>query len=366
MNNKLGLYLHIPFCKSKCAYCDFFSGKATQSDYDGYVGELSDKIKYWSQKTDRALTSIYIGGGTPSVLGTERLCAVMNSVYDCFSVADFAEVTVEVNPESGKELDFSWLKKAGVNRISIGMQSADEEELKILGRIHSTDDVRQTVFKAKDSGIDNISLDLMLGIPLQTFDSLGQSVDFCAGLGVKHISAYLLKIEEGTGFYKNRDRLALPDEDAQAEMYLFAVDRLERLGYHQYEVSNFAKSGFESRHNSSYWTLDDYIGIGPSAHSFFGGRRFYYKRDMQAFFDNVTVDDGAGGDEKEYIMLSLRLKRGLVFDEFEKKYSKPLPDTLLKKSEKYISMGLMKNNGSSLFFTPEGFLVSNTVICDLT
>lgn len=365
MSRKLGLYIHIPFCKSKCAYCDFYSGKACEKDYDEYVEQLDEKIEYWSKKADRALTSVYIGGGTPSVLGTDRLYGIINHIKNTFSINDNAEVTVEINPDSGKSLDFARLKESGVNRISVGMQSSDEKELKALGRIHSLNDVKLTTRNAKSAGIMNISLDLMLGIPYQTKESLKRSIDFCKSLGVTHISSYILKIEEGTPFYKNRSSIPFPDEDEQSELYLFAVEYLGSLGYEQYEISNFAQKGFESRHNTSYWTLDEYIGIGPSAHSFFNGRRFYYKRDMQSFYRNITVDDGAGGDEEEFIMLSLRLKSGLDFEKYSKRFGKPVPDRILKTAEKYIKMNLMEFVDNRISFTPKGFLVSNTIISEL-
>ena len=194
MSEKLRLYIHIPFCKSKCAYCDFFSGKADEKAYDEYVTQLHDKIEYWSKRTDKTLSSVYFGGGTPSVLGNKRLCEVLEFIKQKFSVDNNAEITVEVNPESGKSLDFEKLYKCGFNRISVGMQSSDEKELKLLGRIHSTDDVRQTIYNAKNAGISNISLDLMLGIPCQTEQSLKSSIDFCAELGVTHISSYILNV----------------------------------------------------------------------------------------------------------------------------------------------------------------------------
>lgn len=365
MSDKLGLYIHIPFCKNKCAYCDFYSGKADEKKYAEYLTQLKDKIKYWSDKTCKALTSIYIGGGTPSVLGTERLCYILSCVKKNFTVNKDAEITVEVNPDSGKDLDYSVLNEYGVNRISVGMQSADESELWALGRIHSLDDVIITVNKAKDSGINNISLDLMLGIPFQTKESLKKSIDFCARLGVTHISSYILKIEEGTQFYKNKSSLPFQGDDAQAELYLTAVDYLKSLGYEQYEISNFSKPGFESRHNTSYWKLDEYIGIGPSAHSFFNGKRFFYERDFRSFADNRIIDGGDGGDEEEFIMLSLRLKSGLDFNEYQNRYHKPLPERVIKTAEKYINYGLMEKNLSTVRLTPRGFLVSNVIISEL-
>ena len=365
MSEKLRLYIHIPFCKSKCAYCDFFSGKADEKAYDEYVMQLKDKIEYWSKRTDKTLSSVYFGGGTPSVLGDNRLCEVLEFIKQKFSVDNNAEITVEVNPESGKSLDFEKLYKCGFNRISVGMQSSDEKELKLLGRIHSTDDVRQTIYNAKNAGISNISLDLMLGIPCQTERSLKKSIDFCAELGVTHISSYILKIEEGTPFYINRNKYDFADDDKQAELYLYAVDYLNRFGYKQYEISNFAKSGFESKHNTGYWKLDEYIGIGPSAHSFFEGKRFFYERDMQSFNDNVITADGTGGDEEEFIMLSLRLAQGLDFDEYKKRFGREIPESLIKSADKYIKAGLMKKSENSIAFTPKGFLVSNAIISEL-
>ncbi len=365
MSEKLRLYIHIPFCKSKCAYCDFFSGKADEKAYDEYVTQLKDKIECWSKKTVKQLSSVYFGGGTPSVLGSKRLCEILDHIKHSFDIETNAEITVEVNPESGKCLDFEKLYKCGFNRISVGMQSSDKNELRLLGRIHDTDDVRQTITNAKKAGIGNISLDLMLGIPCQTEQSLKKSIDFCAEQGVTHISSYILKIEEGTPFYTNRDKYDFADEDKQAELYLFAVEHLEKSGYKQYEISNFAKPGFESRHNTGYWTLDEYIGLGPSAHSFFNDKRFYYERDMQSFIQNKTIPDGTGGGEEEYIMLSLRLVKGLDFDEYKRLFGKDISENTFKTADKYIKAGLMKRTENRLAFTPKGFLVSNAIISEL-
>ena len=365
MADSLGLYLHIPFCKNKCPYCDFFSGKGSEADYDAYCLELKNKIKYWSNRTDRSVATVYFGGGTPSVLGTKRLCDLLCFVRNCFSVDEDAEITVEVNPDTGKTLDFPALKAAGFNRVSIGFQTAVESELKALGRIHDVDDARLTVQKAQAAGIDNLSLDLMMGIPFQTADSLKQSIDFCASLGVKHISSYLLKIEEGTRFFDLRDSLKVADGDEQADLYLFAVAFLESLGYHQYEISNFAKAGYESRHNSAYWLCREYIGIGPSAHSFFEGKRFFYGRSPEDFKANLLHDDGDGGTEEEYIMLALRLKSGLRFADYYARFQEEVSPLLLKKAEKYVRMNLMERDRQHLCFAPQGFLVSNAILGDL-
>ena len=365
MSNSIGLYIHIPYCKSKCPYCDFYSGNGTESEYDRYTQILIEKIKLWSSKTEKEVSSIYFGGGTPSVLGAEKLSKILLAVKSSFSVTDEAEITTEVNPDTGKSIDFELLKKSGFNRISVGMQSAVEKELKKLGRIHNAEDAKITVERAKDAGIYNISLDLMMGIPFQTQDSLKKSIDFCNECGVTHISSYILKIEEGTKFDLIKDSLILPDEDKQAELYLFAVDYLKKLGFEQYEISNFAKKGFESRHNINYWKCGEYIGIGPSAHSFFDGNRFSYNRSMQNFENDITDFDCKGGTSEEYIMLTLRLKSGLEFNEFENRFGFKLSDNFFRKIKKYADMGFMELNSERACFTPKGFLVSNTILSDL-
>lgn len=360
-----GLYIHIPFCKNKCPYCDFFSGKGTQTDYDDYIKELENKIEYWSGICKRQITSVYFGGGTPSVLGAERLCRAADKIFGCFSVCNDAEITAEINPESGKNIDFSLMKSSGFNRISIGLQSAQSNELKTLGRIHTAEEASLTVERAVNAGIRNVSLDLMMGIPSQSIESLKKSIDFCAQCGVTHISSYLLKIEEGTKYYSIKEQLSIPDDDFQAELYLFAVDYLKSLGYYQYEISNFAKDGFESRHNTNYWKCGEYIGIGPSAHSFLNGRRFYYGRSMIDFKNNIVSRDGAGGDAVEYIMLSLRLKRGVEFEEYRQKYGKPLPRSFFEKVNNYAHLGYMTVDENRCGFTTKGFLMSNYIIGNL-
>lgn len=365
MSDNIGVYIHIPFCRSKCYYCDFFSGKAKEEDFDKYTALLKERIKYWGNISKETVSSVYIGGGTPSILGAERLCDILTAVEKSFKVSSEAEITVEVNPESGKSLDFNKLRKVGFNRISIGMQSSHESELKALGRIHSPEDVRITVKAAKDGRFKNISLDIMMGIPNQTLTSLKKSIDFCAFCGVTHVSSYILKIEPGTKLYSEKEKLSLPSEDETAELYLSAVDYLERLGYNQYEISNFAVPTFESRHNTLYWKCGEYIGIGPSAHSFYKGKRFHYERDTKQFAENITVEDGTGGNEEEFIMLSLRLKTGLVFKEYEERYNKVLSPVFKSKIKKYTETGFLEGDDNHVCFTPKGFLVSNSIICDL-
>ena len=249
--------------------------------------------------------------------------------------------------------------------VSMGMQTAVEDELRLLGRIHSIDDAKTSVERAKSAGFNNISLDLMMGIPNQTIESLEKSISFCADCKVTHISSYILKIEENTPFYKVQNKLKLADDDMQAEMYLKAVEMLDSLGYKQYEISNFAKQGYESRHNTNYWRCGEYIGIGPSAHSFFDGKRFFYSRSMDDFNNNKLSFEGTGGDEEEFIMLSLRLKSGLNYSEFEEKFGYTLPSYIIEKAKEYEKYGYTNVTDKSISFTPKGFLVSNSIISEL-
>lgn len=391
MSNTIGLYLHIPFCRSKCPYCDFFSIRGNEADYSGYVKILKSKIETWNKKIDKKVDTVYFGGGTPSVLGAEHICDVLDCVKNNFAFTDDAEVTIEVNPASGKFFDFAAVKHHGVNRVSLGLQSVNNNELKQLGRIHSIDDVRNTIGLIKSSGIENISLDLMLGIPEQTEESLKKTIDFCAESGVSHISSYILKIEEGTVFDKRRDKYKFPNEDTTADLYLFAVDYLSKKGFNQYEISNFSKTGYESKHNLKYWNLDDYLGIGPAAHSYVNKRRFYYSHSIEDFKndvifleetseDGVTVSGHAGSidgfwrdvtknkcadiSREEYVMLQLRLAKGLNLDKYKEVHGESFSKDFLKKVDKYCKMGLMKQDNESVSLTPRGFLVSNSIIAD--
>lgn len=357
----LGLYIHIPFCEQKCPYCDFYSIR-DKSEYDNYVVHLKKHIKQWSEKYRRIIDTIYFGGGTPSVIGSDRLINILNTIKRNFVLSDDCEITVEVNPCSAKNMDFKALRQSGFNRLSIGLQSAVENELKLLGRRHSANDAKLTVDKARAAGFDNISLDLMLCVPSQTKSSLAESIKFCKDCGIEHISAYILKIEENTLFYQIKDSLKLFDDDEQALLYKFVVHELERYGYKQYEVSNFAKEGFESKHNLRYWKCDEYLGFGPSAHSFVDGKRFYYTRNLDDFYANKIIEDGSGGDINEYIMLALRLSCGLSLDELNSKYNYTPSKKLLTSINKLKEERLVNIDNNIISLTVDGFLVSNTII----
>ena len=366
-NTPFSIYIHIPFCKSKCPYCDFYSARPEKDEvFDRYLNGLCERLEaYGAKYKNRPVHTVYFGGGTPSVFGAERLWRVLEKVKSCFDVTENAEITTECNPADVSVPFFETLKRGGFNRISMGMQSANEAELKILGRRHTAETVREAVQAAREAGIDNVSVDLMLGLPNSNLKTLKTSIDFCAALDADHVSAYILKIEPGTPFAK-RD-LKLPDEDGTADQYLFAVEELKKHGYDQYEISNFARSGKESRHNLQYWRCGEYLGLGPAAHSFMEGERFYFPRDLEGFLNgNAPVSDGAGGGFSEFAMLALRLTEGLQRKVCETRFKNgdALFDEVLDGC-RHLPKSLVNVNHGRISLTAEGFLVSNAILAEI-
>lgn len=360
----IGLYLHIPFCKTKCPYCDFYSMRGDESDRDMYTISLLESVEDWADRLKSKADTLYFGGGTPSVLGGRNIAMLVQRARTLFEID--GEITVECNPSAVEDDFFETIAQSGVNRVSLGVQSIVEGERRKLGRFSNRELIEKRLEQIRKSGIENISLDVMLGVQEQTFDSLEKTLDFCIDAGAKHISAYMLKIEDGTFYGKNKDKLILPDEDTVADMYLAMSDKLTQHGFVHYEISNFSKPGFEGKHNLKYWNCEEYLGLGPSAHSFIDGKRFYFPRDIEYFKNGEEpIFDCLGGDEEEYIMLRLRLKDGLNFKEYEENFGKPLRTEIINKSEKYILNGLMKKTEESLSLTPKGFLLSNSIIADL-
>lgn len=370
--NSIGLYLHIPFCDGKCPYCDFYSCEGDTAIKKKYTKKLIEEIERCAGRFSRRLKSMYIGGGTPNLLGRCNLVKLINAVRSHFEFEDDIEVTVEVNPTKGNDIDFNSLIKAGVNRISVGLQSANNKELEALGRKHSAQDVRRTVQRIRNSGIENISLDLMLGISLQTQESLLRSINFCGELGVSHVSLYMLKIEPGTPYFTMKDELYLPHDDTTADLYVFACDRLKLAGYSQYEISNFAKPNRESRHNLIYWNGGEYLGIGPSAHSFMCNRRFFYPSDLNSFINgnSRTIDEPpsqiVNGSREEYLMLKLRLTEGVTNDEYSRRFGEDIPVQWFDRVKTLSESGFIQTDGKSYFrLTTKGFLLSSSIIGQL-
>ena len=352
----LGLYLHIPFCNGKCAYCDFYSAFTNEELLDSYLTALIREIKQWGGKINRPIDTIYLGGGTPSLLN-HRLVPLLNAVYDNFKVLDNAEITLELNPADNVLEILQNAKTAGINRISIGAQSGNDAELSLLGRHHTASETVNAVRIARGLGFNNISLDLMLGLPNSSCETLQKSLDFIVALNPEHISAYILKIEENTRFFKIKDTLNLPD-DSICDQYLLMCQHLGKAGFCHYEISNFAKNSFESRHNLKYWNCEEYLGIGPSAHSFLNGKRFFYPRDLKQFIKgNTPIPDGDGGDLSEQIMLALRLKKGIKTDF--------LPAKAIEKCELFAKNGLGVLKDDIFSLTDQGMLLSNTIISEI-
>ncbi len=348
----IGLYVHVPFCKRKCVYCDFYSS-SDLTPVAEYVKAVIRNIK----SEGRVYDTVYFGGGTPSLLTAEQ-------IYDILSSADItegAEISMECNPESVTLTYLRELKSAGINRLSFGIQSLDDNELKGLGRLHNAEKAERAIVSAEKAGFENVSADLMLAVSGQSQKSLSNTLDRLLKLPLTHISAYMLKVEEGTPLSRDIGLLSeVPDEDSTADMYLQTVRTLSDAGFEQYEISNFARRGYECRHNLKYWRCEEYFGVAPSAHSFLDGERFFCPKDTKKFISEPLqerISLGTGGDRQERAMLALRLtKEGLPLCGY--------PEAE-KSAEPLIKAGLVKKEQGSLRLTPKGCLVSNEIICRL-
>ena len=368
----LGLYIHIPFCKSKCVYCDFYSLPNAEREMNRYTAAVCRHLTETAPQAAAHLAdTVYFGGGTPSYLGPRRLQKILKTVRKHYRIAPDAEVTLEANPDSiGDWRKLRALRKAGVNRISLGVQSADDKELQALGRPHTYAQAVDAVGAVRRAGIRNLSLDLIYGLPGQTLALWQRTLNRAAALEPEHLSCYGLKVEEGTPLWDRREGLDLPGDDAQADMYLWTVERLAALGYAQYEISNFAKPGFASRHNMKYWTLGEYAGFGPGAHSDLGDVRYAYVRDLDAYCRGIKSGGSILAESEripprerdlEYLMLGLRTTQGIAQREFENRFRlsfAPIEEEL----KKFLSSGHAVQSGGRWHLTPEGFLVSNQII----
>jgi len=367
----LGVYIHVPFCKRKCNYCDFCS----YTDRDGtvmraYVRELCRRISEFADShKDSTVDTVYLGGGTPSLLPAECFGQIMDTLRASFDLSVGAEITVECNPATVGLDGLRHLRELGINRLSIGAQSANERELALLGRLHSFEELKRVFYDARAAGFDNISVDLMYGIPEQTVESFGHTLEEIVTLAPEHISAYGLKIEKGTAFWSARKELRLPDEDTELAMYTLCTEYLAANGYKRYEISNFARDGRESRHNLRYWRLEDYIGFGVAAHSCVDGERFGNSRDMDGFLAgrDITEERYTVSEEerrREYIMLGLRLGEGLSYSEYKRRFGRELAKDCAALGQ-MIKGGFLKERDGRVAFTTEGFFVSNAVLCEL-
>lgn len=362
----ISLYIHIPFCVKKCDYCAFYSISSTEKVYEEYTNALIHQINTF--KFYENVKTIYFGGGTPSVIGSNRLNRILDALKNRFDLSGCEEITLEVNPKTTSLDELYELRMNGFNRLSIGLQSTNNDLLDSIGRIHTFEDYLKTLEEAKNAGFTNISTDLIYGLPDQLLSDHLYSVKKLVELDVKHISVYSLSIEPNTRMYQFRDSYIFPDEDEEFQMYLSTSEFLENNGFLHYEISNFAKHGFESKHNNGYWTGIDYIGFGTSAHSFYDRRRFSCDMSIEDFINNANrIEDyflftdchkqkqlDNRELEEERVMLMLRLKDGVE-----------LNDKQAAKANIYINAGYMVRNNGRYSMTPSGWYVSNSIITNI-
>ncbi|MGO5114491.1 radical SAM family heme chaperone HemW [Candidatus Avoscillospira sp. LCP25S3_F1] len=373
MEKTLGVYVHIPFCRSKCEYCDFYSlgGGRSKELMDRYLHALILHIRETAALApDYLVDTVYFGGGTPSFFGADGLKRILAEIRKRFNMDRDCEVTFEANPESVNAMTLHKLRSAGFNRMSLGVQNEADEVLKALGRPHTYEQAVFAVENARKAGFENISLDLMYGLPNQTREKWMQTLRTVLDLRPDHLSCYGLKVEPGTPLSTYYESANLPDDDTQADMYLYAVETLENFGYAQYEISNFAREGMACRHNLKYWTGGEYIGFGPSASSDFAGKRFTAAASLDTYLkgvhgggvilsecETIAPRERAG----EYLMLRLRTSQGINGDEYESRFLLPF-DILEKGMRFYAEKGLAVCEEGCWHLTPKGFLLSNRII----
>lgn len=377
-NNKtpLGIYIHVPFCRSKCQYCDFYSLAAKDDKLmDGYLNAVCAHIKEaGALAPNYKVDTIYFGGGTPSFFGGEGMATILTYIRRNFDVDTNAEITFECNPDSVNEKLLHRLRAEGFNRVSLGIQNDDDDVLQKLGRPHTYAQAAAAFHRIRKAGFRNISIDLMYGLPGQTLRAWQDTLEHVLTLNPEHISCYGLKVEEGTPLYDYKDYAKLPDEDTQADMYLAMIEILKGHGFRQYEISNFARKGLYSRHNMKYWTGGEYLGFGPSASSDFGGKRFTICRSVQDYITGIRkklaiMDEvqeiPARERAGEYLMLRLRTVGGISPEEYERQFLlpfAPIEDVLTRQRD--LGYAVQGEDGR-WHFTPKGFLISNTLLSDL-
>ncbi len=365
----LGLYLHVPFCVKKCNYCDFCSFAADEKTKSNYVDALLRQIA--SAPADaREVDSVFFGGGTPSLLAEADFARIFSALREKYRIAHDAEITVEVNPGTVTESKADALRSLGVNRISMGLQSAIDGELRILGRIHTYAQFLESYRLLRSRGFDNVNIDLMYAIPGQSKDSLEQTLAHVIALSPEHISAYSLIIEENTPFGRKRESLSLPGEEEESEMYILVCKMLSDAGYLHYEISNYARQGKLCRHNLRYWQGGDYLGFGLAAHSLYRAERLAMTESLDAYLSEPTAFESrikrdAASEAEEYVMLGLRTSFGISLSEYRTRFGE---DLLLGKEEKidlYQGLGYLSRASDRLALTEKGFYLSNAIICEL-
>lgn len=367
-----GVYLHIPFCKSRCSYCDFATDVFRSSDaVERYVTALCDEIAGSTGETIEVDT-IYFGGGTPSLLLSEQLQRILAQVNGYFDVSKNVEITMEMNPATVTAETLAAYRDLGVNRASFGVQTFNERDLKLLARGHDANDARNTFKLLHDAGFENISFDLIAGLPGQSLDDWKRNLDEAVSMQPVHLSLYLLEIHEGTPLAEQlrAGRRPMPDPEIAAEMYELMIDTLEGAGYEQYEISNFAKPGFESRHNTKYWRLDPVYGFGVSAHSFDGFQRYSNERDTARYVQRIEEYSVAEVTREridaasEFVFLGLRLNEGIDLAEYERRFGHGLVARYTREIDDLIVKGLIELGSDRMRLTRQGMLFSNEVFAE--
>ncbi len=363
-----GIYIHIPFCKSKCKYCDFTSFDNKSNFMEQYKNALVAEMNLLEPTP---VSTVFVGGGTPTVMPPEYLAEILSKV----PINSDTEFTVEANPGTLTREMLSALRESGVNRISMGLQAWQNHHLKRLGRIHDQDTFWDNYKNTAESGIDNINVDLMFGLPYQTMEEWKETLHNTVSLNPqpKHISVYGLTLEEGTNFYINRDKLEFPHEDTEREMYAYARDFLQEHGYEHYEISNFAKKGYESRHNCIYWECDEYLGLGTDAHSYYQGKRFRNTRDLELYIRangspelirRDITDVSKREAMEEFMFLGLRMIKGIDANNFNKRFGVDIYNIYGKQIDDLTSKGLLKSQDNRIFLDKNAIDISNRVFAE--
>ena len=380
----IGLYIHIPFCKKKCEYCDFCSYAGKENLINDYVKWLKYEIKEvgegnkldYENRLDKLaiVKTIYIGGGTPSVIESGHISQIMDCVKENYTLSDNVETTIEVNPGTVSKEKLLTYKNSGINRLSIGLQETHDNLIKELGRIHTYDDFLNTYNLAREVGFDNINVDLMLALPKQSMNDLKESLNRIIKINPEHISVYSLIIEEGTPFYDKymSNKIILPEEEEERKMYWLAKRKLEEAGYIHYEISNFAKKGYESRHNLSCWNQEEYVGCGVSAHSYTNNVRYSIIDSIEEYISNFESSNEADNiifhekqnkesKMKEFMMLGLRKIDGVQIQNFKSKFRENPIFTYRKELEKLVNEDLLEIDGDCIKLTSKGLDLANLV-----
>ena len=384
MNKKIEIYIHIPFCVKKCDYCDFLSAPCDDETKKKYVDALCREIE-WAKDClkEYQVDTIFIGGGTPSILEGKYIGRILNAVYDSAKVSDKAEVTIECNPGTLTIEKLENYKEVGINRISIGLQSANDEELKSIGRIHNFAEFKESYKLAREAGFENINVDLMSALPGQTVESYKETLNKVICLNPEHISAYSLIVEDETPLKERVENglVELPKEDDEREMYYMTKDILEKAGYKRYEISNYAKDGFECRHNVGYWKRTEYLGFGIGAASLFRAKRFYNTSDINRYINmlerdvmnaaevwesiNENEETLTKNDEmEEFMFLGLRMMDGISADDFKESFGKDIKTVYGEVLEKLESQGLLVTEQEKIKLSERGIDISNQVLAN--